>query len=119
MKDWLLSLLSDDLSWDNPQILSNTHFIMELCEDPVSLYLFLIGSFYLPIDDWTTDSIDRWEDISFIDSDDYHIMGIYNISCSLSKPKYSSAGAWIIKRSQEVLAKGKETANKLEALLSS
>ncbi len=83
MKSWFLHFISDDINRDDPQVILNTQFVMELGKDPISFYLFLIGFFYLPIDDVTKDSIDKSDDISFIDSDDYHVVGIYNVACSL------------------------------------
>lgn len=122
MKSWFLHFISDDISWDSPQVILNTQFIMELGKDPISFYLFLIGFFYLPIDDLTKDSIDKSEDISFIDSDDYHVVGIYNAACSLvdftlSEQYFDRLNIRILERSQEVLSKLNTIVNKMEDIL--
>jgi hypothetical protein len=122
MKSWFLQLISDDIYGDDPQVISNTQFIMELGKDPISFYLFLIGFFHLPIGDVTKDSIDRSEDISFIASDEYHVVGIYNVACSLvdftlTEPYFHGLSIAIIKRSQEVLSKLNAIVNKMEGMM--
>ena len=122
MKSWFLNFISDDIYGDDPQVLMNTQFVMELGKDPISFYLFLIGFFYLPIDEVTKDYIDKSEDISFIDSDDYHVVGIYNIACSfmnftLTEKHLDSLNVGIFKRSQEVLSKLNTMVNKMEGMM--
>jgi hypothetical protein len=122
MKSWFLHFISDDIYGGGPQVILNTQFIMGLGKDPISFYLFLIGFFYLPIDDVTKDSIDKSEDISFIDSDDYHVVGIYNVACSLvdftlSEQYFERLNIGIIERSQEVLSKLNAIVNKMEGMM--
>lgn len=74
---WLLNFLADDLSYDRPQVISNSQFVMELGENPICFYAFLIGMKSLPLKDVGIDTLDNWDDISFIQQDDYSIMGIY------------------------------------------
>lgn len=122
MKSWFLYFISDDICCDGSQVILNTQFIMELGKDPISFYLFLIGFFYLPIGDVTKDSVDKSEDISFIDSDDYHVVGIYSTTCSLvdfalSEQYFDSLKIGIIKRAQEVLLKINAIVNKIEGMI--
>ena len=77
LRRWLLSFLAEDLSGDRPQVISNTQFVMELGKNPVSFYAFLIGMKSLPLEEWGMDTLDNWDDISFIQQDDYSIMGVY------------------------------------------
>ncbi|MCK4558618.1 MAG: hypothetical protein KAV45_02470 [Calditrichia bacterium] len=122
MKSWLLHFISEDICCDGPQVILNTQFIMELGKDPISFYLFLIGFFYLPIDDVTKDSVEKSEDISFIDSDDYHVVGIYNVASSLvefslSDQNFDRLNMGVIERSQEVLLKLRDIVNRMEGML--
>jgi hypothetical protein len=124
MKTWLLNLVAYDIYGDGPQVTLNTKFLMELGEDPIAFYLFLIGFFYLPVGDVRKESIDKTEDISFIESDDYHILGIYSVGCGLLK--YSLAEPYsrrlnddMIRRCEEVLTKVKTMAIKINTLIQS
>ncbi|MFQ5753732.1 MAG: hypothetical protein ACE5HI_17215 [bacterium] len=122
MKSWFLSLVSGDIYGNDPQSLQNAQFIMELGSDPISFYLFLIGFFYLPIDDITKDSLDESEDISFIDSDDYHVVGIYNVSRSfldfpLSDQYIDMVNTGIIERIREVLSKLSGVVKNMESMI--
>lgn len=122
MKSWFLHFISNDICCDGPQVILNTQFIMELGKDPISFYLFLIGFFYLPIDDVTKDSVEESEDISFIDSDDYHVVGIYNAACFfveflLSDQNFDRLNMGVIERSQEILSKLRDIINRMEGRL--
>jgi len=124
MKSWLLDLVSDeyDIAGDSAEALANTQFIMELGNDPTSLYLFLICFFYLPVGDITRDVLWRSEDISFIDSDDYHILGIYTsarglLSFALTGGSLSTLNAGMLERCREVLSKLNTTVTRMESLM--
>ena len=41
------------------------------------MYSLIAGIFFLPVGDVCKDSVDRYDDISFLAQDDYCIMGIY------------------------------------------
>lgn len=77
IKTWLLGLLSDDVEGDGEQVLRNSQFLMEAGKDHFGLYALIAGVFFLPVGDVRKDSVDRYDDISFLGSDDYSIMGIY------------------------------------------
>lgn len=76
-REWLLKFLADDLSYDSPQVISNSQLIMELAKDPTAFYSFLVGMQFVPLEDISMDTIDKWDDISFIQQDDYSILGVY------------------------------------------
>lgn len=123
MRSWLLEFIADDIRWDSPQVLSNTQYIMELGKDPISFYSFIIGLFFLPIGEVRNDSLDNSEDITFIDSDEYHILGVYSASCFfveffLNKTKYEKEDALALKRSQELLSKLELVIKRLESITS-
>jgi hypothetical protein len=78
LKSWLLNFLADDLSSDHPQVIANTEFLMGMGEDPVSFYSLLIGIRWLPMEDVSLDTLDRYDDISFIAQHEYSLMGLYS-----------------------------------------
>jgi hypothetical protein len=122
MRSWFLRFICEDMYADGSQVISNTEYVMELGRDPISLYLFLIGFFYMPIGDVTKDSVYRDEDITFIDSDEYHIIGVYHSACSwlqytLTEPYYHGTGASIIEGAQQPLSKLKDINNSLEGIV--
>ena len=77
IKTWLMDLLAADVAGDSEQTLRNTQFLIEACEDHYALYSLIAGIFFLPVGDVCKDSVDRYDDISFLAQDDYCIMGIY------------------------------------------
>ena len=77
IRTWLLDLLADDVTGDSEQTLKNTQFLMEACKDHYDLYSLIAGVFFLPVGDVRKDSVDRYDDISFLAQDEYSIMGIY------------------------------------------
>jgi len=119
-RSWLLEFITDDISF--PQAISNTQFVMELGKDPVSFYSLLIGLFLLPIGDVRRDTLHWSEDISFLDSDEYHIMGVYNASSTLlemflNRQEYVKEDAGALERSEEVLKKLKIAIKRLEGVI--
>jgi len=84
IKTWLTDLLADDVTGDNEQILRNSQFLMEAGKDHYALYSLIAGVFFLPVGDVRKDSVDRYDDISFLAQDDYSIMGIYTACVSFA-----------------------------------
>lgn len=76
-REWLLKFLADDLSYDPPNVVSNSQLIMELGKNPTAFYSFLIGMQFIPLEEISMDTLDNWDDISFIQQDEYSILGIY------------------------------------------
>ena len=119
---WLLDLMSDDVEGDSEQVLRNSQFLMELGSDHISLYSLVVGMFFLPVGDVRKDSVDRYEDISFLDNDDYSIMGIYN-ACVwfekyfLTKSSVPPDDIPVVGRGIEVNGKLVVTIKRLEALV--
>lgn len=107
-KKWLLYIITEDISWDSPQTLDNTKYLMEILADPHRFYILILGFLYFPIEDVTIDTIDRDEDFSFVDQEDYHILGIYSggdfVVKWLSQPD-SISEEWVYKRAQELVPK--------------
>ena len=121
LRSWLLNFLADDVSYDRPQIISNSQFIMELGQDPVSFYAFLIGIQSLPLEDVSMETLDNWDDISFIRQDDYSIMGIYEsakffLQMLDGKYWFGMSEAELLERCKELQGMLKSTATKLEGL---
>jgi hypothetical protein len=85
IRSWFLNFLSDDVEGDSQQVLENSRFIMELGGDHILLYSLIIGLFFVPLDEIGKDSLDKYDDVSFIDNDDYSIMGVYSACSGLSK----------------------------------
>jgi hypothetical protein len=79
-KAWLLKFLADDLCWDRPQVITNTQFIMGLGKDSITFYSFMIGIRFVPMEDFSMENLDNWDDISFIAQDEYSLAGLYD-SC--------------------------------------
>ena len=121
LRSWLVIFLANDVSYDSPQIILNSQFIMELGQEPVSFYAFLIGMQSLPLEDVSMETLDNWDDISFIGQDDYSIMGIYEsakILLEMLDGKYSVgiSEAQMLERCKELQGRLKSTATKLEDL---
>ncbi|MGB4066804.1 MAG: hypothetical protein WBK08_02115 [Nitrospira sp.] len=76
-REWLLKFLADDLSYDSPQVIANSQLIMELAKDSTAFYSFLVGMQFVPIEDISMDTLDHWDDISFIQQAEYSILGVY------------------------------------------
>jgi hypothetical protein len=122
IRSWFLGLLSDDVEYDDKQVLENSSFIMELGQDHISLYSLIIGVFFLPLDEVGKDSLDRYEDISFVSNDDYSIMGVYNASSGLlthwlHQEKILSSDLRLLERTLEVHKKLKLAIQGLDNLL--
>jgi len=122
IRSWFLGLLSDDVEYDDKQVLENSSFIMELGHDHISLYSLVIGLFFLPMDDVEKDSLYKSDDISFVDNDDYSIMGVYNASSGLLKHwlhqhKMLSSDLRLLERTLEIHKKLKLANQGLENLL--
>ena len=77
LRAWLLEFLADDVNYDRPQAISNSQLIMELGKDPVALYSVLVGIQTIPLENVSMETLDNWDDISYIRQDDYSIMGLY------------------------------------------
>jgi hypothetical protein len=119
---WLLDFLSDDIEGDSEQVLENSRFIMELGGDHVLLYSLLIGMFYLPLDEIGKNELYKYDDISYIDNDDYSIMGVYSSACGLSKyvlykDEITSDDLGLVERTVEVHRKLKMAIESLQSLL--
>jgi hypothetical protein len=122
IRSWFLGLLSDDVEADDKQVLENSCFIMELGRDHISLYSLVIGLFFLPLDEIGKDGLYRYDDISFVDNDDYSIMGVYNASSGLLKhwlhqDKLLSSDLRLLERTLDVHKKLKLANQGLEHLL--
>jgi hypothetical protein len=111
-----------DVEYDDKQVLENSSFIMELGHDHISLYSLVRGLFFLPMDDVEKDSLYKSDDISFVDNDDYSIMGVYNASSGLLKHwlhqhKMLSSDLRLLERTLEIHKKLKLANQGLENLL--
>ena len=123
IKTWIISLLSDDVEGDNEQILRNSQFLMEAGRDHYALYSLIAGVFFLPVGDVRKESVDRYDDISFLDNDDNSIMGIYN-ACVWCDDYLARAGSSVpperipvVNRAIEVNDKLVGTITRLSALV--
>lgn len=122
IRSWFLNFLSDDVEGDSEEVLENSRFIMELGGDHILLYSLMVGLFFVPLDEIGKDSFYRSEDISFIDSDDYSIMGVYSVSCGLlrhflNKVEIVSEDLGLFERTVEVHTKLKMAIDSLDNLL--
>jgi hypothetical protein len=119
---WILNLLSDDIEGDDQQVLKNSQFLMELGIDHISLYSLIVGMFFLPLGDVRKDSVDRYEDISFLADDEYSILGIYD-ACSffethiLSVPSLRPEILGAAERGLELNKKLAATIKRIESLM--
>ncbi len=122
IRSWLLDLVSNDVEGDSRQVLKNSHFLMELGEDYISLYSLIIGSFFLPVGDVRKDDVDKFEDISFLNNDDYSIMGVYR-ACTfladhlLKRDRIGMEDFGVLERTQELNMKLKMIIKRLEGLM--
>lgn len=122
IRSWLLDLLSNDMEGDSQQVLKNSHFLMELGEDYISLYSLIIGLFFLPVGDVRKDDVDKFDDISFLNNDDYSIMGVYS-ACAffadylLKRDWIDVKDVGVLERTQELNMKLKMTIKRVEGLM--
>jgi hypothetical protein len=122
IRSWFLNFLSDDVEGDSQEVLENSRFIMELGGDHILLYSLIIGLFFVPLDEIGKDSLYKSDDISFIDSDDYSIMGVYSVSCGLlrhflNQDEIVSGDLGLFERTVEVHKKLKMAIDSLENLV--
>ena len=95
---------------------------MEACKDHYELYSLIAGVFFLPIDDVSKDSVDRYEDISFLGQDDYCIMGIYTACVNVTGYIAHNDGRMmfenppLVERAKEVNDKMVDTIKRLSTL---
>ena len=122
IKTWLMDLLADDIAVDSEQTLKNSQFLMEACKDHYELYSLIAGVFFLPIGDVRKDSVDRYDDISFLQQDDYCIMGIYTACVSFTGYIAHANGRMmfenpsLVERAKEVNDKMVDTIKRLSTL---
>jgi hypothetical protein len=103
-RKWLLDVITDDISWDSPQVLENTNFLLEMLQDPYEFYFLILGFLYFPVDNWTVETIYRDEDFSWVGQDEYHILGIYSSAVFVVKfPR--TPEEWAYNRAKELLPK--------------
>lgn len=103
-KKWLLHIITDDVSWDSPQVLENTKYLMETMEDPYRFYVLVLGFLYFPVEDYTAETISRNDDFSYVDQEEFHILGIYN-SADLTLRWWNHSREWSYSHAQELLPK--------------
>jgi hypothetical protein len=95
---------------------------MELGEDAISVYSFIIGIRVLPIEDVRKDTLDKNDDISFVGQAEYSIMGVYQ-SCRLferfllNKEKIALEDIPALERSVELQKDLKLAIKRLEGLM--
>lgn len=124
-RSWLLNFLADDLMGDRPQVIDNTQFLMELGKDPISFYSFMIGIRLVPTGGVEMETLDNYEDISFIRQDEYSIMGVYECCLYFEKllrgqENWSSlSDATLFERARELQGKLRSATKKLEELIQS
>ncbi len=122
IKTWLMDLLADDVTGDSEQTLRNSQFLMEAGTDHYALYSLIAGVFFLPVGDVRKESVDRYDDISFLAQDDYSIMGIYTACVSFAGYVAHAGGTMmlenvsLVERGIEVNDKLVETIKRLSAL---
>jgi len=121
LRTWLLKFLAYDVSYDHPEIVSNTQLIMDLGKDPTSLYAFFVGIQSVPIDDVCMETLDNWDDISFVRQDDYSIMGVYEsakffLEMLNGKHWFGISEAQLLERCEALRSKLKSISPKIEAL---
>lgn len=121
-RKWLLRLLADDVSYDRPQAIANSQFVMELARDSVTFFSFLVGMQFVPLDDISMDTLDNWDDISFIRQDDYSIMGVYEsakyfLKMLHEKHWYGMSEAQLLERCKELRERLKLISPKVAATL--
>lgn len=122
IKNWLLDLVPDDIYFMGTQAIANTNFILELVNDPIKFYLLILGTFYFPVNDFIKEDINNYDDISFIEIDDYHLLGIYNSSLFLldyinRSKEYAFDDDFLFKRAKELQQKLKNMENEMNAFL--
>ncbi len=111
-KKWLLHVITDDVSFDSPQVLENTKFLMEMLKDPYRFYFLVLGFLYFPVDDWTADTIYKGDDFSYVDQDEYHILGIYSATGFIVEFLHVPE-EWAYNRARELLPKIEKLSNQM------
>ena len=94
---------------------------MALGKDPTAFYALLSGIQSLPIDDVSMDTLDNWDDISFIEQDDYSIMGVYESARFLlkmlnDKHWFGISEVQLLERCEQLRSKLKSISPKIEGL---
>ena len=112
IKTWLMDLLADDVAGDSEQTLRNSQFLMEAGKDHYALYSLIAGVFFLPVGDVRKESVDRYDDISFLAQDDYCIMGIY-AACMSFTGYIADADGRIMFENPPLVERGKEVNDKM------
>ena len=115
LRTWLLNFLAYDSSYDRPQVVSNSQVIMEFGKDPAVFYAFLIGIQWVPLEDVSMESLDNWDDISFIQQDDYSIMGVYESARYFSD--MLGRDCWFGMSEPQLLERCSELLNKLMTII--
>jgi hypothetical protein len=122
IREWLLGLVVERVDWASSEAISNATFLLELLDDPVKFYFLILGTFYFPISDIVKakEDLTNYDDISFIDSDEYHVLGLYSTAKLLlehyTQPtsSYAYYDLGVVKRSDEVLPKLADLKNKMK-----
>ena len=107
-----MDLLADDVAGDSEQTLRNSQFLMEAGKDHYALYSLIAGVFFLPVGDVRKESVDRYDDISFLAQDDYCIMGIYT-ACVSFTGYIAHADGRIMFENPPLVERGKEVNDKM------
>lgn len=113
-REWLSKFFADDLSSDSPQVISNSQLIMELAKDPTAFYSFLVRMQFVPLDDISMDTLDKWDDISFIQQVEYSILGVYESAkffFEMLRDKH-----WLGMSETELLERCKDLRDKLKTI---
>jgi hypothetical protein len=127
IREWLLGLVVESVDWASSEAISNATFLLELLDDPITFYFLILGTFYFPISDVVKDKEDltNYDDISFIDSDEYHVVGLYSTAKSIlryypqrSTSSYTYNDFGVVKRSDEVLPRLADLKEKMKGWVS-
>jgi hypothetical protein len=118
IREWLLDLVVESVDWGSSQAISNTRFLLELLDDPITFYFLLLGTFRYPISDVAKD-LTTYDDISFIDSDEYHIVGLYStakviLNYYTQRSTSSDNDSSVVKRSDEILPRLEDLKKEME-----
>jgi|GEM_PF-5302028 len=77
-KRWLLELVEPYLEFASDTAIANARFLFALCRDPVNIYLLYIGAFLLPEGNIDRGYLYSSQDISIVEDEDEHILGLYS-----------------------------------------
>lgn len=78
IREWVLELIARDVSWAGQQELSNTRFLFSLLDDPINLYLLIIGAFALPDGNIEKEYLYSQQDLQIVTDSEHHVLGLYD-----------------------------------------